>query len=121
MNQLDHQPVLIQRLESGFIAAASLYFYLHLHFSWVWFIILLLTPDLFMVGYMSGSVLGAKLYNLGHNYGVPAVLLLIGAGTGTRLLLAAGLIWAAHVGMDRALGYGLKFGTGFKDTHLGRL
>jgi hypothetical protein len=31
------------------------------------------------------------------------------------------LIWLAHIGMDRMLGYGLKYSGGFKDTHLGRL
>jgi hypothetical protein len=26
-----------------------------------------------------------------------------------------------HIGMDRALGFGLKYETDFKDTHLGRV
>jgi hypothetical protein len=31
------------------------------------------------------------------------------------------LIWLAHIGFDRALGYGLKYKAGFGFTHLGRI
>ena len=31
------------------------------------------------------------------------------------------LIWLAHIGMDRLLGYGLKYPSAFKDTHLQRV
>lgn len=115
------QPVLFQRVEAGFVLVASIYLYFHLDFSWVWFIVFLFSMDVFMVGYLSSNSLGAKLYNLGHSYCIPAVLLIIGVSSDTRLLVGAGIIWTAHIALDRALGYGLKNPAGFKDTHLGHI
>ena len=115
------QPVLYQRLESALIFIASLYFYLHLHFNLIWFVILLLSIDVFIVGYLFSKFTGAFIYNLGHTYIIPALILVFGTVTGTSLLIALGLIWSAHIGMDRAFGYGLKFNTGFQDTHLGHI
>lgn len=43
----------------------------------------------------------------------------LGASCGPVLRLA--LIHLAHIGFDRALGYGLKYGTAFGDTHLCRI
>lgn len=74
-----------------------------------------------MIGYMKDNKLGAMIYNLGHSYTIPAILLIIGAASDTRLLVAAGIIWTAHISMDRALGYGLKLPTDFKHTHLGHI
>lgn len=120
-SKVTDQTILYQRLEAALILVASLYFYLHLHFFWVWFIVFLFSMDIFMIGYLKDSKLGAKSYNLGHTYVIPVILLIIGASSNTRLLLAAGIIWTAHIGLDRALGYGLKLPTGFKDTHLGHI
>ena len=89
--------------------------------SWMLFAALLLVPDLMMLGYLAGPRVGAALYNLGHTYIGPLALAGIGAWTGTQTPLLIGLIWGAHTGMDRALGYGLKYPIGFKDTHLGRV
>lgn len=113
------QTVIYQRLEAGFIFVASLYLYLHLHFYLLWFIVLLLIVDVFMIGYFFNNVLGAKFYNVGHTYIIAAILAVIGVATSTRWLIAIGIIWVAHIAMDRALGYGLKRPTGFKNTHLG--
>jgi hypothetical protein len=115
------QPVIYQRVEAGFVFLASLYFYFHLHFYALWLIVFLFSIDVFMIGYLSNKALGATLYNFGHNYSIPALLLVIGVSSNTRLLIAAGIIWTAHVALDRALGYGLKLPSGFKDTHLGRI
>jgi hypothetical protein len=78
-------------------------------------------PDLFMLGYLIDPRNGAFFYNLGHTYVIPA--LLVGAGLIFRLplLVPCGLIWSAHIGFDRILGYGLKYPSGFKDTHLQKL
>jgi hypothetical protein len=120
-NKPSDQPVIYQRLESGFVFVASLYLYLHLHFHLLWFIVFLLSIDVFMVGYLINNNLGATIYNLGHTYIIPAILLIIGVSSSSRLVIALGIIWTAHIAMDRALGFGLKFPTGFKDTHLGHI
>ena len=82
---------------------------------------LLLVPDISMVGYLGGPRLGAVTYNLAHNLVTALGTLAIGWFVPIAPLALAGAIVIAHVGMDRALGYGLKLPTGFKDTHLGRI
>jgi hypothetical protein len=82
---------------------------------------LLLLPDLFMVGYAKSSRTGALLYNVAHSYPLPAVIGAIGVLADRPLVWALALIWFAHIGMDRLFGYGLKYDSGFGDTHLGRI
>jgi hypothetical protein len=86
--------------------------------DWLWFAALFLIPDLSMLGYMAGRKVGAALYNLGHWYGGPFALLAWGVMSANDVALGLGLIWAAHIGFDRALGYGLKYKSGFGVTHL---
>ena len=74
-----------------------------------------------MLGYLAGPAVGARAYNLAHTYAAPAVLAGVGWAMGASLPVALALVWAAHIGFDRALGYGLKLPTGFRDTHLGRI
>jgi hypothetical protein len=81
---------------------------------------LFLLPDLSMLGYLAGRRVGAASYNTAHSYLGPALLAALGAASGAHTLLLVACIWAAHVGFDRMLGYGLKYGTRFGDTHLGR-
>jgi hypothetical protein len=85
------------------------------------FALLLLAPDLAMVGYVWGARVGALTYNLAHTLVVPAALLAAGVLMGAPLLAQLALIWLAHIGMDRAVGYGFKYASGFKDTHMGRV
>lgn len=109
-------------LEGAVIFAASTWAYFALLDGWwVTYLALLLLPDASMVGYLISVRLGAWTYNVVHNEALAAALLAFGLATDSRLLLMAALVLAAHVGMDRALGYGLKFTSGFKDTHLQRL
>ena len=82
---------------------------------------LLLVPDVSMLGYLGGPRLGAITYNLAHNLVVPLVTLAVSWLIVYQPLTLAGAILLAHVGMDRALGYGLKLPTDFRDTHLGRI
>jgi hypothetical protein len=82
---------------------------------------LLLVPDISMVGYLGGPRLGAITYNLAHNLVLPILTVAVGWLTLNAPVALAGAILLAHVGMDRALGYGLKLPTDFKDTHLGRI
>ena len=89
-------------------------------FSWPAFALLFLAPDLAMLAYLAGPRAGAIAYNLVHTYALALALMLAGFLVGVPAAAAGGLIWIAHIGFDRALGYGLKYPTGFGDTHLGR-
>ena len=115
------QPIFYQRLESAVIFVASVALYFHQQFSLLWFVIFLFSIDVFMLGYLVNKLVGAHIYNIGHSFVIPATLLTLGAYYDNRLFIAAAIIWTAHIGMDRALGYGLKFASGFGDTHLGRI
>jgi hypothetical protein len=80
-----------------------------------------LLVDLSMIGYLGGPLLGSWTYNAAHNLVLPLALLGFGWWSGTGWLLLAGGAFLAHIGLDRALGYGLKLPTDFRDTHLGRI
>ncbi|WEG15085.1 DUF4260 domain-containing protein [Alkalihalophilus pseudofirmus] len=99
----------------------SVYFYWVNEYSWVMFFILLLAPDISMLGYLVNSKVGARCYNIFHTYSLSITIVLVGLLLTNQLVLAIGLIWSAHIGMDRAIGYGLKYSTDFKDTHLNRV
>jgi hypothetical protein len=96
----------------------SLFLYWHAARSWWLFAALLLTPDLAMLPYLLNSRAGAAAYNLAHNYVVPLVLAAILLASHGDRFLPYLLIWTAHIGMDRMMGYGLKYPAGFKQTHL---
>jgi hypothetical protein len=86
---------------------------------WLMFAILFLVPDVSMVGYIASPRIGACIYNLGHTYIAPAFVALAGVVLATPVLQWMALIWAAHIGFDRLLGYGLKYPSDFRATHLG--
>jgi uncharacterized protein DUF4260 len=108
------------RLEGFAAFAAALALYGHAGFSWPVFALLFLAPDLSMLAYLGGSRMGAVGYNLAHTYAPALGLTLVGYLGGLPTVTAVGLVWIAHIGFDRALGYGLKYSTAFGDTHLGR-
>lgn len=81
----------------------------------------LLAPDLSAIGYVAGPRVGAIGYNAVHNIVLALSVLGLGWWTGADGVLLIGSVLLAHVGMDRALGYGLKLASGFRDTHLGRI
>lgn len=87
--------------------------------SWGWFAALFLVPDLSMLGYLAGARTGSVCYNAAHSYLGAALLGAAAYALHSALLGQLALIWCAHVGFDRALGYGLKYATAFTDTHLG--
>lgn len=89
--------------------------------SWWLYGLLFLVPDVAFAAYLAGPRTGALIYNALHTTLAPAALALAGALMRDLSLIACGAIWAAHIGADRALGYGLKYRTGFGDTHLGRV
>ena len=81
--------------------------------------LVILLPDLFMAGYAGGTRIGGFAYNLGHTYLTAALVAGSGLMTQSDLITALGLLWFAHIGMDRAAGYGLKYDDAFGHTHLG--
>lgn len=85
---------------------------------WLLLVPLVLVPDVAMVGYLRDARLGSLTYNLGHNLATAGVALGLGLWLGVGWLAVAGAVLVAHIGMDRTLGYGLKYPTVFKDTHL---
>jgi hypothetical protein len=82
------------------------------------FAVLALAPDLSMLGYLAGARVGSQTYNVAHTYAPPAVLGAAGFWTGVDVAVLVALVWAGHIGADRLVGYGLKYESGFKDTHL---
>lgn len=115
------QAVIFQRIEAGAIFIASLYMYWYFDFNLIVFALLLFVFDIFMIGYLINPKVGAYIYNLGHSMIIPPILFATAYTSDTRLLIAISLIWFAHIGIDRGLGYGLKFTSGFKSTHLGHI
>ncbi len=89
--------------------------------GWSTFAWFFLTPDLSFLGYLAGVSIGAIAYNAAHSY-IGAIACLVASQLlAVPLLLTVGIIWCAHIGFDRALGYGLKYPAGFRFTHLGRI
>jgi hypothetical protein len=88
---------------------------------WWLYAVLFFAPDLSFAAYLAGPKIGAWAYNAVHSTIIPLALLTIGFGFAPPLVLSVALIWLAHIGFDRALGYGLKYFTGFGFTHLGRI
>jgi Domain of unknown function (DUF4260) len=89
--------------------------------SWWLYAILFLAPDLSFAGYLAGPRAGAFIYNAAHSYMAPMTLMTTGFALSSPLVLSIAMIWLAHIGFDRALGYGLKYFAGFGFTHLGRI
>ena len=91
--------------------------YSHLGLRWWLFFALFFAPDIAMLGYLKDARVGAWIYNTAHSYLAPALILGL-SWQRWEMGVVLGLIWAAHIGFDRMLGYGLKFRTAFRDTHL---
>jgi hypothetical protein len=112
---------LLLRAEGIAVLTGSLTLYFHLGFGWILLVVLVLAPDVSMVGYLGGSRIGAFTYDLAHTEAWPIALGVVGVLAGSRLPIQLALIWLAHIGGDRLIGYGLKYPTHFKDTHLQRV
>ena len=107
------------RLEGLTLFAAMIVLYAAQGGSWWLFAILFLAPDLSFAGYLAGPRAGAVVYNAAHSFIAPMALMAAGFGLSAPLALSIALVWLAHIGFDRALGYGLKYVAGFTFTHLG--
>src|SRR5207302_6041204 len=99
----------IIRIEGLIVFLGALYFYHVLNASWLLFVILLLAPDLSMVGYLKDKQTGALTYNLVHNFALVALLTGIGLFTGNTPWTSLVLILTAHIRADRFLGFGLMY------------
>ncbi len=88
---------------------------------WSLFALLFLAPDLSMVGYLAGPRIGAIAYNLFHGILLPVTVVIFGVVSSYQLAIHIGLVWLAHIGLDRAIGYGFKYPTAFRDTHFQRV
>lgn len=114
-------PRLLLHAEGLAALLLSIFLYARLGASGWLFLLLLLVPDAAMLGYLLNPRFGAILYNLVHTYVLPLGLGAIALLADWSLGLALALIWLAHIGMDRTIGYGLKYPSAFKETHLGRV
>lgn len=109
------------RTEGLVLLIAAVSFYARIAGGWGLFALLILAPDLSFAGYLLGPRIGALAYNMAHSTVGPLTLAAVGIALQQHLVLALALIWLAHIGFDRALGYGLKHARGFAFTHLGRI
>ena len=116
-----NNPITFQRVESAALFAAATFVYFHNHLSWIFYLLLLFSFDIFMIGYAVNNRVGAFMYNIGHSMIVPSVLIISYAVHPNRIILGCACLWVAHIGIDRALGYGLKLTSGFQHTHLGTI
>lgn len=114
-------PGRVLRLEGLALLVGALVVYFDQGFGWLLLVVLFLAPDLSFVGYLAGPRVGATAYNAVHTTLGPIALAIVGVLTDTDWCLQLALIWLAHIGIDRLLGYGLKYPTAFKDSHLQRV
>jgi hypothetical protein len=109
------------RMEGFAVVVLSAVLYARTGASWWLFAGLWIVPDLSMLGYLAGSCWGARTYNAIHTYLTPATLAVLALLLHQRSLLPIALVWFNHIGLDRMLGYGLKYPAGFAWTHLGHI
>ena len=114
-------PRTLLRLEGAAVLAGALALYFDRGYGWLALVLLVLAPDVSMLGYLAGPKVGARAYDLVHTEVWPVALGVVGVLADERVAVQLALIWLAHIGLDRVLGYGLKYGTDFKDTHLQRV
>jgi Domain of unknown function (DUF4260) len=118
---LDHLPRPLLRLEGLAVGIASVVLYVEGDHSWLLFALLILAPDLSFAAYAAGPRVGALVYDLVHTSAWPIAVGVVGVLADNGSAVAVALVWLAHIGIDRALGYGLKYPTRFTDTHLQRV
>jgi hypothetical protein len=109
------------QLEEAAMFLFSIFLFSKLSFAWWWFPALILTPDISMLGYVAGNKAGAVAYNFFHHKAFALAVYVIGIYTTNEVLQLTGVILFGHSSMDRMMGYGLKYFTGFQFTHLGKI
>lgn len=114
-------PRLLLHLEGAVVLLTSFLLYARIGESWWLYALLFFSPDLVFIPYMLNASLGTRLYNIVHSYSLPLGLALLALYIDWQLGMGLALIWAGHIGLDRLVGYGLKYQSGFKDTHFNRI
>ena len=109
------------KIEELFMFILGIFMFNQLDFNWWWFIVLILTPDISMLGYILNTRIGALLYNVFHHKGIAILIYFIGFYIQNEILQLIGIILFSHASFDRIFGYGLKFSDSFKNTHLGKI
>ena len=112
---------LILKVEEIFMMALGIYLFSLLPYAWWWFLVLLLAPDIGMIGYLFGNKIGAFSYNIFHHKGVAIAIYLLGVYLVSPVPQLIGVMLFSHSSFDRIMGYGLKYDKGFKYTHLGEI
>jgi hypothetical protein len=115
------RPSVMLRLDGLAVALVAILLYRELGVAWWVFAAGFLAPDLAIAAYLAGPRIGAVAYNTVHTYLWGAALFGLGLLESQAWLMAIGLIWAAHVAVDRLVGLGLKYPDGFRSTHLQRV
>jgi hypothetical protein len=109
------------KLEELGLFIFGIYLFNQLNYQWWWFLALILAPDISMIGYLGNNKIGAVCYNIFHHRGIAIIVYLSGIFFSNAMVQLTGIILFSHASMDRIFGYGLKYETGFKFTHLGEL
>lgn len=109
------------QLEQLGLFALSLFLFIEGDFKLWIYLLLLLTPDLSMLGYLFGNKVGAITYNIVHHQAIAILVFILGYSFKLEFIAIYGLIMLGHSSLDRVLGFGLKTYKGFKETHLGRI
>lgn len=109
------------KLEELAMFGLGIFAFNQLDFEWWWFLVLILTPDIGMIGYLISSKIGALTYNVFHHKGLAILVYFIGVYLANDVVQLAGIILFSHAALDRVFGYGLKYETSFNDSHLGPL
>ena len=118
---LDRLPRVLLRVEGAALFTGAVVLYFHADYPWWLLLVLALAPDLSMLGYLAGVRVGAAAYDSVHTSLLPIALGVVGVLAESDVAIQLALIWLAHIGADHAFGYGLKYPTHFKDTHLQRV
>lgn len=111
----------VLKLEEAALFIFGIFLFNRLSYEWWWFLLLILTPDLSMIGYVFGNKSGALFYNVFHHKGMALLVYAAGCYLSIESIQLAGIILFSHSAMDRIFGYGLKYEKGFKYTHLGEI
>jgi hypothetical protein len=119
-SRLGRLPRVLLGAEGGAVAVAAVSLYFHAGYPWWLLVALALAPDLSLAGYLAGRRSGSAIYNAAHTYVPPVFLGAFGVLAGADVAVQLALIWITHIGVDRAIGYGLKYPTSFRQTHLHR-
>jgi hypothetical protein len=114
-------PPVLLRIGGATLLAVSVLLYGLNEGIWLLFLLLFLVPDVSLLKCLSGTRVGAASYNLFHTYATPGLLAALGLLTESHAAVSLALVCFAHIGFDRMVGFGLKYPTGFFDTHLHRL